>query len=1058
MGAILKGKWFIIIAWAAVITILLTTAPNMEGLVRKKGQITVPEGYSSTIAQKILKDVQSKENSGKDVLTALVFHSNNKLTKQEFSEAEKAVNQLEKHKKQLGITAITSPFKEKDLKDELVSKDGKTILVSLKVTAGGRDEKEMVKDLTDAIRKTKLEHYFTGSWMIDGDLVTNSQEGLKKTEGITFVFILAVLLLVFRSVVAPLIPLVTVGISYISAQSIVAILVDKVNFPLSTFTQIFLVAVLFGIGTDYCILLLSRFKEEMAEHDNVTEAIIETYRTAGKTVLFSGMAVMIGFASIGLSTFKLYQSASAVAIGVALLLLALVTVVPFLMAILGKRIFWPAKGKLEHSESKFWGFAGSFALARPLIAFIIVAIVSVPFLFIYKGHLSFNSLEEIGDSFQSIKGFNIVASAFGPGESMPTQIVIKNDEKMDSSNYIALTEKISEELKKVGDVKTVRSATRPTGSPISDCYISNQVKSLGDGLDKSNNGIIQISDGMEEASSQLTAQTPKIKQATDGISSLIDGTNQLKNGMIPLKDGLTKIEDGLQQGSAGSAQLKDGLTQIKSNSEQLLAANKQLLQGYQQAYAGLGELTKNYQGVADGVNALHASLLNSNQYFVNLESQEPTIQLNPNYQAIKLTVQGAQNATDPSSPKDNLATSLSKLNAALTGAGSGLGTANANFEKVISGQEQIIAGMQSLITGIDQQQAGLDQMVSGQGQIISNLSKFSDGLSGVNSGQQQLLDGFSSLSGQMDQLKNGLNQSVGGLNQVSKGLNSAQDYLAGVSKQKQNGFYIPQEVLDGKDFAKVLNTYMSNDRKVMTLDVIFTKNPYSNDAIKRVPEINQAVKRAVKGTKLENAQVAIGGVTSIYHDLNTISEHDYSRTVVLMLIGIGIILMILLRSLIMPLYLIGSLVLTYYTSMAISETIFVDVLGYTGISWAVPFFAFVILIALGIDYSIFLMDRFNEYRHLPVEQAIWTSMKKMGTVIISAAIILGGTFAAMMPSGVLSLLEIATILLIGLTLYALFILPLFVPVMVKTFGNANWWPFNQRQNLISQNSDTNLHS
>jgi putative drug exporter of the RND superfamily len=65
----------------------------------------------------------------------------------------------------------------------------------------------------------------------------------------------------------------------------------------------------------------------------------------------------------------------------------------------------------------------------------------------------------------------------------------------------------------------------------------------------------------------------------------------------------------------------------------------------------------------------------------------------------------------------------------------------------------------------------------------------------------------------------------------------------------------------------------------------------------------------------------------------------------------------------------------------------------------------------------------------------------MGTVIISAAIILGGTFAAMMPSGVLSLLEIATILLIGLALYSLVVLPLFVPVMVKTFGEANWWPF-----------------
>ncbi|SQC67369.1 Putative membrane protein ydgH [Listeria fleischmannii subsp. fleischmannii] len=65
----------------------------------------------------------------------------------------------------------------------------------------------------------------------------------------------------------------------------------------------------------------------------------------------------------------------------------------------------------------------------------------------------------------------------------------------------------------------------------------------------------------------------------------------------------------------------------------------------------------------------------------------------------------------------------------------------------------------------------------------------------------------------------------------------------------------------------------------------------------------------------------------------------------------------------------------------------------------------------------------------------------MGGVIFSAVLILGGTFAAMMPAGVLSLLEIATVVLIGLVLYAFVVLPLFVPVMVKLFGRGNWWPF-----------------
>ncbi|MBV7504722.1 MMPL family transporter [Bacillus sp. sid0103] len=1045
MRAIIKGKWLILVAWILVITALFMVAPNMETLVREKGQITVPEGYSSTIAEKILKDVQSTENSGSNLQTALVFHSDKKLTKDDFAIAEKAVKQLEQNKDKLGISEILSHFNQAQLKDQLVSEDEKTILVSLKVDVKGREAKEIADELYHEIDDVKLDHYYTGNWVISDDLVTNSQEGLKKTEGITVGFILIVLLLVFRSAIAPIIPLVTVGFSYLTAQSIVSILVDKVDFPLSTFTQIFLVAVLFGIGTDYCILLLSRFKEEMAKNDSVTESIVQTYRTAGKTVFFSGVAVMIGFASIGFSTFKLYQSAAAVAVGVAILLIALVTIVPFFMAVLGKKLFWPSKGKLEHSESKFWGFAGRFALARPLIAFIIVGIISVPFLFTYKDQLSFNSLEEISDDFPSIKGFNIIADSFGPGESMPTQIVIKNDDQMNTSEYMAITEKISQELSRVNDVETVRSVTRPTGNTLDDLYLSKQVASLGDGLGKGNDGIKKISDGLAEAGSQMAANQPKMQEATAGINELINGTTKLKTGMGDIQGGLTEIEKGLKSGSAGSTQIKEGLAQVKTKSEEVLAGSKHLLGGYQKASAGLAVLNGQYETIATKLNTLHDSLSATNQYFANLEKKYSDIGQNQNYQAIKKTVQGSQTATK------ELAGGLQQLNGGLKNAQEGIQFANSKFSDITKGQKALINGMEGLLKGVSDLETGLNKLTAGQGKVIAGLPQFTGGLSGINDGQKQLLTGFQDMGSQITQLSDGLTQSSDGLNQVSDGLNSAQDYLAEVSKQKQNGFYIPQDVLDSKDFEQALDAYLSKDRKVMTIDVIFSKNPYSNDAINRVPEIKEAVKRVINETKLENAKVAVGGVSSMHNDLDSISKADYSRTVVLMLVGISIILIILLRSFIMPLYLIGSLVLTYYTSMAISEKIFVNLLGYSGISWAVPFFAFVILVALGIDYSIFLMDRFNEYRSLPVDKAILLSMKKMGTVIISAAVILGGTFAAMMPSGVLSLLEIATILLIGLALYSLVVLPLFVPVMVKTFGEANWWPFiknKDNDNLI----------
>ncbi|MGM7722624.1 MMPL family transporter [Metabacillus sp. Hm71] len=1037
MNTIIKGKWLVIVAWITVLAGLFFAAPNMADLVREKGQISVPEGYSSTLASEILEDVQRQENAGDETQVALVFHNEDKLSTKEIKEAERAIRLLEENK-ELGVTEILTHFNEESLKEQLVSKDGKTILASVSVSWNDREAKEVSALLYKAIEDVNVDHYYTSGWMIDQDVMTSSQEGLKKTEGITVVFILAVLLLVFRSVIAPLIPLITVGITYLASQSIVAILVDVVNFPISNFTQIFLVAVLFGIGTDYCILLLSRFKEELSHHESVPEAIVATYRNAGRTVFFSGIAVMIGFAAIGFSQFKLYQSASAVAVGVAVLLVALFTVVPFFMAVLGNKIFWPSKGTLEHKDSKLWAIVGRFSLTRPIIALLIVAAISVPFLVQYDGELSYNSLEEIGSDVNSIKAFNAISDSFGPGESMPTQIVLKNDEEMDSTEYISLAEKISQELETVDLVDSVRSVTRPTGEKIDEFYVANQAGTLEEGLNDGKDGIDTISKGLAEAESELTKSSPQFKEATSGINDLISGTEEIQSGMSEVQSNLAKIEAGIRQGSAGSDEIKKRLAQAKAGVEELQARSSQLLSGYQNAANGLYALTSEYSKIGNGITGLSSALSQLDQSFKNLEAKYPELTDDGDYKNIKVTVQ----TTATQLPK--LAEGIGKLTETQSGISNGLSKANENFAQLIEGHKQISAGLAQLIAGIEKQQAGLNELANGQSQIVSNMPKLSDGLSSVTTGQKQLLDGFGDLDGQMNQLTSGLNQSVTGLNQVSNGLGSAQDYLADLAKTSETaGFYLPEDVLTSEDFQQSLDTYLSGDRKVMKFDVIFEANPYSNEAINQVDAINAAIERATKATKLENAKVAIGGITSTNADLNTMSNNDYTRTVILMLVGISIILVFLFRSLIMPLYLIGSLILTYYTAIGINEVVFVNLLGYTGISWAVPFFAFVILVALGVDYSIFLMDRFNEYKDLSVGEAMLLSMKKMGTVIISAVVILGGTFAAMIPSGMLSLIQIASIILTGLLLYALIVLPLFVPVMVKTFGAANWWPFKR---------------
>lgn len=1040
MRSILKGKWLILAAWIAILVCLLITMPNFNDLVREKGQLSVPDQYSSSHAAQLLKEMSGAGMSSSTTQIALVFHDPDSLSAAELTEIEGVINSLIENKETLGITSITSHFEMEELESQMVSPDGKTILAALEVDIKDREISDIREALHSSIGTLSMDYYLTGEGLITEDNIVSAQEGLKKTELITVGFILLVLLLVFRSVVTPIIPLLTVGFTYLVSQAIVGFLVDWFNFPISTFSQIFLVAILFGIGTDYCILLLSRFKEELGRTDKVDEAIVETYRTAGKTVFFSALAVLVGFSSIGFSTFSLYRSAAGVAVGVAILVLALYTLVPFFLSVLGKKLFWPAKGSIEHKQSKLWERFGKFSLGKPVFALLLVAIIVVPLLFMYDGTLSFNSIEEIGEDYESIRGFNIIADSFAPGESLPGSLVIKNKEKFDTPENLALIEKISRELVKIEGIDKVRSASRPLGDEIEDFYVANQVQTLNEGLGEAGDGLLQISDGLAQASTEISQSSPELDRAVKGVGELIRGTAELKNGVDQLAAGLKQLDQGLQGGHAGSAQLLEGIKELQANAQLLAESSAPLLDGYKQMESGVSLLGKNYREIETQLKTLTATLESVSPHLTQLSERYPELQQDADYLTVAETIRQLQAGSS------QLSEGVTALNDQLETVAGSFAEANSGFEQVVAGNAGISKGLLEVAAGMEELTQGIQAASQGQSSITQQTPKLSTGLTDINKGQKELEKGFQEIGGQLGELTDGLKQSVDGLKQVNEGLIDAQDYLTGLASAggELSGMYIPKDVLEDEEFQQVLDMYMSEDGYITKLDIIFAENPYSTESLDIVPEIEEALLRVIRGTVLENAEFGISGVTGTFSDLREISSNDYNQTVLIMLIGIFLILIVLLRSIVAPIYLIISLILCYYTSLSATEFIFVNLLGYSGISWSLPFFGFVVLVALGIDYSIFLMDRFREYRDLPIENAMLESMKNMGTVIISAAIILAGTFAAMLPSGMLSLLQIATLVIIGLMLYALVFLPFFVPVMVKIFGKANFWPFKNQ--------------
>lgn len=1043
MRLILRFRWVVLGLWIIAAAVLMFKAPDMEQLVRDKGQLAVADGYPSTIAADIIEKHASKEEGAESFIA--IFHDDKKLSKDQLGNIEQTITKMKQKESKLNLNGVTTHFDDKSLKDQLVSKDGQTVIALLDVNLKDKEVEDIRKPLESALETKSVQTYMTGDSLINEDVILSSEKGLQKTEVITVIFIMIVLLLVFRSAVAPFVPLLTVGMTYLVSSAVVAFLVDGLNFPVSNFTQTFMVAVLFGVGTDYCILLLSRYKEELSAGQDIPSAILTTYKTAGKTVIFSALAVMIGFASIGLATFKLYQSAVGVAVGVAVLMVALFTIVPFFMMTLKKVLFWPVKKDISHKESGLWGWMGNLAITRPLIALGIVAMFTVPLLVSYDGDLSFNSLDEIGDEYDSVKGFNLVADSFGPGEIMPVQVVIENDVPLRSKADLALIEQINNNLDKLKHVDKIRSVTRPTGDKIDGIYVNKQADELGKGIGEGNEGLSKIKDGLNEAATSIKDSKPELDKATSGIGELQSGTKELQSGVGQLQTALSQIENGVREGTSGAGELKNGVAEAAKQAAELQSGTQQLLKGYQDAQGGLSQLVAQYGKIPGSLESAQQQIAGIGEPLGKLIENHPEIQSDPNVGEIQSRIEQAAKSTAVAGG------TVSALNEEMSKVNSGLVEANRNLGTISSGLGQFSSGLKEVEKGLGQLQSGLSEAATGQHQVVEQIPGISAGMGRIAQGQEELQSGFGQMGGQMEELGDGLSESSEGIGKIEDGFGQAKDHLDSIAEDtnmQQSGIYIPDELLEDEEFQQVFDIYMSKDAKMTTMDVVLDASPYSQQSMDMVSQIEKTIEDTVKGTQLEQANVGIGGITSMNRDLQTMSDADYTKTVTLMMIGIVLILIILLRSLVMPLYIIASLLLTFYSSIAMTEVIFVNILGYPGINWVTPFFGFVILIALGVDYSIFLMDRFSEYKELDVKTGILIAMKNMGTVIMSAAVILAGTFAAMLPSGVLSMLQIATLVLSGLLFYALIILPLFVPVLINLLGKANWWPFMPRKSDV----------
>lgn len=1013
MHRIVRYRWVLFALWIAVTVLFVFNQPNIKSILGSKGEATLQKDSPSNVAAQMLDNMDTAEGNS----LIVVFYDDKKISEAGMNSIKSGVDNLNKKENDLGITKLIDPFDTPEAKDQLISKDGTTLLVQITYNQGDKDRSVVINDFSDAVKDITVKHYITGEAAIGNDYMNTVNHGVEKSAVITVIFILLVLVLMFRSVITPLVTLLAVGISYFCSMGVIGIFNHAFGFPITNFTQMFVILVLFGIGTDYHILMLNRFKEELSNGLSVNDAVVKSLQTAGKTILYSGMTVFIGFLSLSFVQFPVYRSANAVAIGIFILILELLTLTPVLMKFLGGFLFWPSKAASGHKESKFWAKTTSASVKHPIISLLIVAAILTPIIIFNTTKLSFDSMSDMPKDTPSVKGFSIIADKFGEGKAMPVTLVIHNDKEMSDNQSLAVIDNLTEALKTVDGVASVSGPTQPMGDPIEDLYTDQQLKTVTDGLSDANDGISKVSDGLATIESNL--DVPDFSQLND----LSQGTGDLTDGLIAVNSGLKAVNDGIKQGADGAASLKTGIEQLKTGISSLNQGVQTLSDNFDKIKAGYSSLGQGYQTIATTIDQLSQLELAMEMSVANIDAKLPgdtdvaTLKayLGKMSQAIAGLSQGMK---DANTNYTTLTTSLDQISAALT-----------SVVNSTSSTSDLVVGLNKLQDGAAALSDGLSKGSNGQQQIIDNMSKLSDGAGQVNDGVTTLCDKLNSLGSGLGDLKVGIGAGKDGLDKIVSGISQGNDFLTELTQTKT--FYIPKEAAGSEDINKMLNAYMSEDRTYTKLSITLDTEPYSDASIKKIDKLYDIIGSQLEGTALSKAKFGLAGATAFSKDMSDMATHDITFTQIIVLVSIFLLLIIVTRSFWIPVFIIGSLIAAYYT--ALSATSWISGLLFNnpnGMAWNVPFFSFVMIATLGVDYSIFLMERFREYPHLSSKEAIVLAAKNVGGVVISAAVILSGTFATLYPSNLVILMELAICVVIGLMLLSLVMLPVVIPALI----------------------------
>jgi putative drug exporter of the RND superfamily len=862
---VVRWPWAVIGVWVAIAVALALTFPSLNEMAEKHPLAILPSDAPSSITAR--KMTEAFHESGSENLLLVILTDDKGLGPADEAAYRKLVDALRADTRD--VLMLQDFVSTPPLRSVVTSADHKAWVLPVGVAGelGTPRSYAAFNQIGDIVKHTvtgtPLTANLTGPAATVADLTVAGDRDRLPIELAIAVLVLIVLLVVYRSAVTMLLPLITIGLSLVIAQAIVAGYSQLTGSGVSNQSIVFLSAIMAGAGTDYAVFLISRYHDYLRSGTDFDQAVKRAMISIGKVITASASTVgitflLISFARMGV--FKTVGVSSAIGIGVAFL--AALTLLPAILALAGPRGWVKPRRELT---ARVWRRSGIRIVRRPvvhLVASLLVLTILASCAALVR--YNYDDRKALRTSAPSSIGYAALDRHFPVNQSIPEYILVQSPHDLRTPQALADLEQMADRVSQLPNIALVSGITRPSGNVPEQFRATYQAGAIGTFLARGSNlindhtsDLNRLVEGAGTLANNLGDVRGQVSLLATSIQSLIDAFSSMKTQYSG--DTLIKEVDT-------AAKLVDQVNALGNSMGLNFSAAKDM-------FAWIGPVLAALQGnpVCDADESCNATR-GQFQRLVGARDQG-------NLDEINDLIRQLQTFPD----KQTLNASIERLRGALT---------------------KVTRVMHAM---------GMDQ----PGGLQANLNRLKDGADRFAGGSRQVADAVAQLVDQVKQLGAGLGESAAFLLALKH--DAAQPAMA--------GFNIPSQLLHLEEFRQAAKVFISPDGHSVRYLVQTKLNPFSTEAMDQVDAISATARGAQPNTALAGATVSMAGYPVGLKDTRDYYRHDIRFIIAVTLLVVLLTLIALLRAIVAPLYLVASVVISYLSAVGIGVLVFQFMLG-----------------------------------------------------------------------------------------------------------------------------------